>query len=132
MSHFTTASVKVKADRMSAVKTALIAMGYAESKIRTSVTPMPLTNYYGKHQGDAHVIVKGAGRAEIGIKFLADGQASITQDRMETGYKWEERFIQNYGKAVIKEVATEQQFAVVEESVDAKTGEMVIVCETQW
>ncbi len=131
MSHFTTASVKVKADRMSAVKTALIAMGYANEKIRTSETPMPLTNYYGKHQGDAHVIVKGTGRAEIGIKFLADGQASITQDRMETGHKWEERFIQNYGKAVVKEVANEQQFAVIEESVDTN-GEMVIVCESQW
>jgi predicted phosphoribosyltransferase len=135
MSHFSTTTVKVQASRGVAIRNALIAMGYTNNQIQVHETAQPLKNYYGRNQGEAHVIVRGTrsgGGPDIGIKFLADGQASITLDAMVAGRDWEQRFVQQYSKAVIKEVATEQNYAIEEESVDAKTGEMVIIVSSQW
>ena len=136
MSHFSTTTVKIQQSRTSAIRAALTSMGYTPNQIQIHDTPKSLTNYYGKTQGDAHVIIKGSGRSsgqpDIGIKFLADGQASITLDSMVSGRDWEQRFVQQYSKAVIKEVAEEQNFVIEEETVDIKTGELVMIISSQY
>ena len=138
MSHYSTVTVKIQQARKSAIQKALVAMGYHSSSIKMYDTPHAMTDRYGRASTDAHIIVEGTGgygygRERIGIKFAADGQAVITLGGEDLRSRdWEQRFLQQYAKAVVREVAEEQNFVVEEETVDAKTGELQMVVTSQW
>jgi len=137
MSHYSTVTVKIQAARKNAIQKALVAMGYTASSIKMYDKPQLMTDRYGRQSSEANIIVQGRGYGygsqNIGIKFAEDGQAVITLSGEDlNGRGWEQRFLQQYAKAVIKEVADEQNFAIEEETIDAKTGELQMVVVSQY
>lgn len=135
MSHFTELHTTISSSRKNALKKALLAIGVPENRITISDTPMDMTNYYGqKHNRKCHVKVSGGlnyGKADLGFEFMPNGTAVLHGDNMGLA-NWQDRLMQQYSRAVIKEVASEQGFYLEEEKTDNKTGELVMVVNSQW
>lgn len=133
MSHFSEVSIKIYSDRKTAITTALQAMGYKANQIEVSTSPQELRNYYGRFDGKkAHIrISPKASGPQIGIELKDNGDAVVHLDSMVAGRDWHNRFVQQYTRAIIKEVAFEHGYYIEEDKVDAK-GEMTVTVQSQY
>jgi len=123
MSHYTL--VNTKLTRRSSIVKALTAMGFSEESIEVSDTPMALKDYYGhehKHKGQIRIKGRGWGyqvgrlSADLGFELAADGTYTMHMDSMDQGGRlgksWQDKFLNQYGKAVIEEVCEEHHFFI--------------------
>ncbi len=141
MSHFVQTKMSLQASRKSALKKALVNMGFQQAHVELSDTPMELKNYYGNREGQANIRIKGRGwgsenklsrsSSDIGFEFKSNGEAVAHLDNMVFGEDWRNKLMVQYSREVIKEVAVEQGF-FIDEEITNNNGELVITMTSPW
>lgn len=125
--------------RPSALIKALKAMGFQDHMIENFGNKKEkLKGYHGDwRQQEANIRVKGSGWAgqnyvggcsnDLGFEKLADGSYAFhvsDYDQGQYGKSWQDKFLTQYGKAVVEEVCQEQNFFISSE--EEENGELVI------
>jgi hypothetical protein len=137
LSHFVRVQAALSNSRLSAIKSALTALGCQAEKIEIDEKGgLELKDYYGHMSGTKCAIrVKGSrwsnqnygGNTDIGIEFTKAGDAILHVDGMYHGKDWQTKLTREYSKAVLKEVASETGFYLESEGTVDDTDELVFV-----
>lgn len=127
MSHYT--RVKTKITNKNAIVAALKKMGFKDHMIEIFDTPQKLKGYGGDARTQlAHIRIKGSGWGynqnyvggasnDLGFERMDDGTYAFhvsDYDRGKYGQKWQNKFLQQYGKSVIEEVVEAHPGFIIE------------------
>lgn len=131
MSHLVHATVQLQAGRKNAIVSALQAMKIGNIE-ESETADLCIKDYFGNQTGiKTNIRAKGGYRSDIGFKFEKDGTATLHGDSMFITKSWQDKFIQQYSRAVIREVAAENHYSIASESTEAN-GDIVLTIETQF
>lgn len=137
MSHYMKVSTKIS--RKSCLIKALQAMGFKEHQLEYSETPVKLKGYQGDiREQYANLRIKGSGWGannnhvggasnDLGFEKMKDGTYAFHVSDYDSGKynkNWQGRFLDEYARAVVHEVAGEQNFFIEDEH--SENGEIHI------
>jgi hypothetical protein len=130
MSHLVRAKVKIQAKNKNCILSALKALGIKDVQI-SDTNSIHMTDYYGKTTRDLVAIRAGTRSQTVGFELHPDGNVTLHGDSIYINQTWQNRFMQCYSTAVIKETAALNNFSVSEEVID-KNGEIYITLDSNW
>ena len=131
MSHLVQARVNLQAGRQGAIVSALKAMSVSGIQVSEQAN-LKINDYYGKQTNTGvNIKAKGGYRSDIGFVFEKDGTATLHGDSMYITKAWQDKFIQQYSRAVIKEVAEENNYSIASEETEVN-GDIVLTINSQW
>lgn len=131
MSHFTKVSSKLSS--LTAIKQALISLGFAEADISLNEKSKMTCRGYGSSKRKANLIVKNACRyGDLGFELEADGSVTIhmdDEDRRRYNEEWLGKLQMGHDESVVREQIEENGWVIIEDGVDEE-GQVYIRVDT--